>query len=115
MKKVKLDDAKPYDAPGHFKMVALRLQHKETTGVENFWVGLSHFLPNGGAEMSASNFEKDVLSGIMTVTTEDGQTFTLEPMDSLYIPPGEKRYLNKTNKPASMLVICSYPNRRAVK
>jgi quercetin dioxygenase-like cupin family protein len=69
--------------------------------------------------MSASDFEKVyvMLSGTMTVTTEDGQTLTLEPMDSLYIPPGEKRYLiNKTNKPASMLVICSYPkNRRAVK
>lgn len=114
MKKVMLEEAKPYAAAGHFNMVALRLQHKETTGVENFWVGLSYFLPGGGAEMSASNFEKVyvMLSGTMTVTTEDGKTFTLEPMDSLYIPPGEKRYLiNKTNKVASMLVICSYPKQ----
>lgn len=40
---MELKDAKPYEAAGHFKMVALRLQHKETTGVESFWVGLSHF------------------------------------------------------------------------
>jgi len=58
VKKVRLEEAKPYDAPGHFKMIAFRLQHKETTGVEDFWVGLSHFLPGGGAEMSASDFEK---------------------------------------------------------
>ena len=114
MKKVKLDEAKPYEASGHFRMVALRLQHKETTGVEAFWVGLSHFLPGGGAEMSASDFERVyfMLSGALTVTAEDGKIFTLEPMDSLYIPPGEKRSLiNNTNKPASMLVICSYPKK----
>ncbi|MEM3628337.1 MAG: cupin domain-containing protein [Candidatus Bathyarchaeia archaeon] len=112
MKKVKLEEAKPYNAPGHFNMTALRLQHKEISGVENFWVGLSHFLPGGGAEMSASNFEKVyvMLSGKLTVITEDGREIVLEPLDSIYIPPGEKRYLiNKTNMPASMLVICSYP------
>lgn len=112
MKKVKLEDAKPYEASGHFNMVALRLQHKDITGVENFWVGLSHFLPGGGAEMSASNFEKVyvMLSGKVTIVTEDGKEIVLESLDSLYIPPGVKRYLiNKTNMPASMLVICSYP------
>jgi len=112
--KVKLEEAKPYEARGHFKMVALRLQHRETTGVENFWVGLSHFLPGGGAEMSASDFEKVyvMLSGRMSIVTEDGKEIVLEPLDSIFIPPGEKRYLiNKTNMPASMLVICSYPKK----
>jgi len=112
MIRVRLEDVKPYEARGHFKMVALRLQHKETTGVETFWVGLSHFLPGGGAEMSASSFEKVyvMLSGKLTVVAEDGKEIVLEPMDSLYVPPGEKRSLiNKTNTPASMLVICGYP------
>lgn len=112
MIKVKFEDAKAYEAHGHFKMVALKLQHKESTGVENFWVGLSHFLPGGGAEMSASNVERVyiMLSGKMTLETEDGKEIALEPMDSIYIPPNEKRRLiNKTNMPASMLVICGYP------
>ncbi|MEM3728072.1 MAG: cupin domain-containing protein [Candidatus Bathyarchaeia archaeon] len=110
MIKVKFEEAKPYDARGHFNMVALRLQHKENTGVEKFWVGLSHFLPGGGAEMSASNFERVyvMLSGKITVIAEDGKEIELEPLDSIYIPPGEKRSLiNRTNMPASMLVICS--------
>jgi len=114
MRKVRLEEAKPYDAPGHFKMVALKLQDRETTGIESFWVGLSHFLPEGGAEMSASDSERVyiLLSGELTVTTEDGKEFVLEPMDSLYVPPGEKRYIiNKTNMPASMIVICSYPKK----
>jgi quercetin dioxygenase-like cupin family protein len=112
MKKVELKDVKPYEAPGHFKMVALRLQHKETTGVETFWVGLSYFLPGGGAEMSASDFERVyfVLTGTMTVVAEDGTKYILRPTDSLYIPAGEKRYLiNETNETASMLVIAGYP------
>lgn len=112
MKKVELKDAKPYEAAGHFGMVALRLQHKETTGVESFWVGLSHFLPGGGAEMSAANFERVyiVISGEITVITEDGKEIVLRSLDSLYIPPGEKRaILNKTNMPATMLVIANYP------
>jgi len=112
MKKVELKDVKPYEAFGHFKAVALRVQHKETTGVQAFWVGLSHFLPGGGAEMSANDFEKVyfVLSGTLTVKPEDGKKLQLNPTDSLYIPAGEKRYLlNETNNTVSMLVIAGYP------
>ncbi|MEM1515153.1 MAG: cupin domain-containing protein [Thermoproteota archaeon] len=115
IKKVELKDAKPYEAPGHFGMVALRLQHKETTGVKSFWVGLSHFLPEGGAEMSAANFERVyiMISGEMTVVTEHGEELILRPLDSLYIPSGEKRYLvNRTNMPATMLVIGGYPEEK---
>ena len=45
-----LADLKPYDAPNHFKMTAMRIHGKEETGAENFWVGISTFLPGGGAE-----------------------------------------------------------------
>ena len=58
MKKVELQDAKPYAPPKHFNMTALRLHGKEETGTQQFWMGLSHFLPNGGAEMDASPTEK---------------------------------------------------------
>jgi hypothetical protein len=47
MKKVSLAQIKPYEAAGHFKMIALRLSGKEETGAEKFWVGMSHFLPSG--------------------------------------------------------------------
>ena len=112
MKKVELKNVKEYEAPGHFKMVAMRLHGKEETGTENFWVGLSHFLPGGGAEMGSSNTEKVyfVLSGKVTLVTPDKKEMTLEPTDSVYIAPGEERYLiNREKVPASMLVIISYP------
>jgi hypothetical protein len=50
MKKVGLKDVKTYEAPGHFGMTAMRLHGKEETGATKFWMGLSHFLPGGGAE-----------------------------------------------------------------
>jgi quercetin dioxygenase-like cupin family protein len=112
LKKIELKDAKPYEAPGHFKVATLRLHHKETTGTQKFWIGISHFLPGGGTEMDAAPIERVyfVLSGTLTVIDEDGQRYVLNPMDSLYIPPNVKRrIINETNMPVTMLVIASYP------
>jgi len=110
MKKVQLDKVKPYEAAKHFNMVALKLSGKEETGAEKFWVGLSHFLPGGGAEFATSPTEKVyfVLDGELTVKTEK-EEIVLCPWDLVYIAPDEGReILNKTNKPASMLVIINY-------
>jgi len=115
MKLVRLEDAKPYKATGHFNMTPLRLQHKDTTGIKSFWVGLSYFLPGGGVEMSTSDTEKVyvVLSGKITIITGEGKEIVLEPMDTLYIEEGDKRaIINKTNSPSSMLVISSYPREK---
>lgn len=110
MKRVRLEQVKPYEAAKHFNMVALRLSGKEETGAEKFWVGLSHFLPGGGAEFASSPTEKYyfVLDGEITVKTEK-EELTLGPWDSVYIAPNEGReIINKTNKPVSMLVAISY-------
>jgi len=112
VKKVELKDAPEYSASGHFGCVSLRLHHKDLTGSQSFWVGLSHFLPKGGAEMAGSEVERIyvVLSGNITVTGADGKEVQMGPMDSLYLAPGEKRsILNKTNLPVSMLVMAAYP------
>ena len=111
----RFDEAKPYEAAKHFNMVGLRLQGFDASPSRNFWVGLSHFLPGGGAENAASPLERVyvVLSGAVTVTTDAGET-TLTPMDSVYLAPGETRsILNKTNTVASMLVIMPYPEGTA--
>lgn len=112
MKVVKFEDVKPYETTGHFGAIAMRLQHRELTGSENFWMGLSYFFPGGGAEMSSTNFEKVyiVLSGKMTVVREDGSEIILGPKDSIYIGPGEKRSLkNNFNEVVAMLVVSGYP------
>jgi glyoxylate utilization-related uncharacterized protein len=113
MKKIELKDVKPYQAPRHFGMTALKLHGKEESGVTKFWVGLSHFLPGGGAENDGGTpVEKVyfVLDGEVTVKTPK-EEITLRRWDSLAIGPGEQReIMNKTNLPASMLVIISTPN-----
>ena len=111
MQITRYDKARPYETKGHFGMTALRLQGYEASACRGFWVGLSHFLPAGGAHSSASNVEKVyvILSGELTIITADGET-TLGPLDSCYLAAGEPREIvNRTNTPAAMLVVMTYP------
>src|SRR4030042_3066164 len=104
MKKVEIKDVKTYKAPGHFEMTAMRLQGQEETGATKFWMGLSHFLPGGGAEWAYEDnpLEKIyfVLEGEITVKSKTEQ-FILRKWDSLFLGPNEGRaVMNKTKKPA---------------
>jgi quercetin dioxygenase-like cupin family protein len=111
MEVTRLKDARPYEAPKHFDMRGLRLQGFEASSAESFWVGLSNFLPGGGAEMDSTPLEKVyvVISGEVTISTEEGET-TLGPLDSCRLAPGEARAIvNRTNLPALMLVAMPYP------
>ena len=111
MEVTRLDDAQPYQGPKHFDVSTLRLQGFDASSAVNFWVGLSHFLPGGGAEMDATPIEKVyvVVDGEVTVVTADGET-SLRPLDSCWLAPGEARAIeNRTNLPASMLVVMPYP------
>jgi glyoxylate utilization-related uncharacterized protein len=112
MKKVKLSEVKPYEATGHFDVSVLRLSGKDETGAQKFWVGLSYFLPGGGANWAYEDSPTEkayiVLDGELTVKSKQGE-FTLGPMDLLFIPPHEGReIINKTNKPVTMLVVVNY-------
>jgi len=108
-------DADPYEAPNHFGCVGLRLQGFEENGPKNQWVGLSQFLPGGGAGPDSTPFEKVyvVLDGEMTVIV-DGQETVLAKHDSCTIPPGEVRTIeNRRNDVCTMLVVIPYPAEAA--
>lgn len=114
MKKVQIKDLETYEAPGHFGMTAMRLHGKDETGATKFWMGLSHFLPGGGAEWAYEDnpLEKIyfVLEGEITVKSKT-ETFVLQRGDSLFLGPNEGReVINTTNMPASMLVVINYPD-----
>ncbi len=109
----RLADAPRYDAPNHFDVRAMRLQGMDAGGAEAVWVGLSHFLPGGGAGPDAGGLEKIyvMLSGHMTLRTDDGEV-VLGPMDSVTIPANVNREIkNETNEPASMLVVMPSPTK----
>ncbi|HEY4277811.1 MAG TPA: cupin domain-containing protein, partial [Conexibacter sp.] len=70
--------ARPYATRGHHEMVALQLQGEAATDTETVTVGLSHFLPGGGASLSHSPRERVyvVVAGEMTVVA-GGEEATL--------------------------------------
>jgi quercetin dioxygenase-like cupin family protein len=116
MQITRLADARRYDAPKHFDMRSLRLQGFDASASTFAWVGLSHFLPQGGALMDISPLEKIyvVLSGQVTIELGDGTSQVLNPMDSCYIPGGEARAIrNDGNDVATMIVVMPHPEPRA--
>jgi quercetin dioxygenase-like cupin family protein len=110
MKVKRLSDAKPYVAPNHRDCSALRLIGPDE-GASKFVVGLSHFLPGGGAGPDASPTEKvyTILAGELTVIV-DGKETILKAMDSCFIGPNETREIvNRGNALVTMLVVVSAP------
>jgi quercetin dioxygenase-like cupin family protein len=105
-------DAEPYLAPNHRDVRSLRLQGFETGGPAHQWVGLSHFLPGGGAGPDSTPVEKVyvILSGEMTVII-NGKETVLGRLDSCTIPAGEVReIINRGNDICTMLVVMPYPS-----
>ena len=112
MKKNSINDVSSYSAPGHFDMTAFRLQGKDESGIQTFWVGQSIFEPGGGADWAYEDnpLEKVyyVLEGEMTVKSKD-ETFVLHKGDSIFIAPFEGREIKNTGAGiCQMLVIISY-------
>jgi quercetin dioxygenase-like cupin family protein len=106
-----LRDAKPYEAPNHRGYCSLRLFGLDAGGPKQFTVGLSYFLPGGGAGPDASPTEKVyyVLAGELTLIT-GGKETVLRADDSCFIGPNESREIvNHGNEVVTMLVAVSTP------
>jgi quercetin dioxygenase-like cupin family protein len=112
MQITRLGEAQRYDAPKHFDMRSLRLQGLDASAADFAWIGLSHFLPGGGAEMDAGAVGKlyVVLEGEITIDLATGESHVLRELDSCYIAPGEERAIrNASNLNATMLVVMPPP------
>jgi quercetin dioxygenase-like cupin family protein len=99
-------EAKAYEAPNHRNYSSLRLFGLDAGGPKQFVVGLSRFLPGGGAGPDASPPEKVyfVLEGELTVIV-DGKETVLKKHDSCFIGPNENReIINRGNEVCSILV-----------
>ncbi len=111
MKKISMSEGIAYEAKGHFDMRAMKLHSNTISNCENFSMGVSVFLPGGGTEYIEPPVEAIyfMLEGEMTVFDKDGEEFcTLQKNDSIHFAVKEGRsILNKTNTPATMLVVTS--------
>ena len=106
------DEAYKYDAPGHFDVRTTRLHDPQDVNDGTIVMGLSHFLPGGGASAAPAKFEMVyyIAEGEMTVTMteEDGAetAYCLKAGDSVHFGKGTTRgCLNTGCVSAQMLVI----------
>jgi quercetin dioxygenase-like cupin family protein len=106
MKVVRIGEGSLYEAAGHFncscmnKLIAGQDTRKTT-------VAISHFLPEGGAEMSSSPKERVyvVLTGRIKVTGTN-EEHILEARHMIHIAPHEERAFKVLGtEPASILVV----------
>ena len=102
---VKLCEAKPYEAPNH-RGYRRCVCSASKPAAQELIVGVSHFLPGGGAGPDASPPEKVyfVLAGELTVIV-DGKETVLKANDSCFIGPNENREIvNRGNEVCTILV-----------
>lgn len=107
MKVIRDGEGIKYDAKKHFNCWAM---YKFEVGKDTrkTAVSISHFLPEGGAEMSSSPKERVyfILSGGSLKVTGKSEEHVLEPGDMLYIAPGEERAAQVVGtEPVTMAVI----------
>lgn len=105
-----LTQAQPFQPVGHHGVGPVHL-----FGGEHYdgavTAALSHYLPGGRADMSPVPAETlyIVVTGTLTLDAE-GDTHDLHPLDAVRLTPGTLRSVeNRTNLPASMLVIRPNP------
>ena len=107
----KFSEAKEYVAPNHRACTTLRLFGAEAGGSKGLIVGVSHFLPGGGAGPDASPPDKVyyVLAGELTVIV-GGKETVLKKDDCCYIGPNESREIvNRSNEVCTILVAVAAP------
>lgn len=110
------NEAYKYEAPGHFECLTTRLHDPQDVNDGTIVMGLSHFLPAGGANMAPARFEMVyyIAEGEMTVTlkNEDGteSEYVLKAGDSVHFGPGTERACKNTGcVTAQMITIMIKP------
>jgi len=110
-KVTKVDEARSYDAKGHFDVRTTRL-HDADDVAGAVTMGLSHFLPGGGAEMAETPRELlyYIVEGQMTVYTDDEKSHALNAGDSIHMSSTQRRSCKNTgHSAAKMLVVACQP------
>jgi quercetin dioxygenase-like cupin family protein len=106
MKLIKGNEGVPYEGKGHFNCWNARKLVSETDS-RRLTVCTTHFLPNGGADMSSAPKERlyFCLSGSLLLKGPKRDEYRLEPGDMVYIAPGEERSVVVIGtEPATILV-----------
>ena len=106
MKLIKAGEGEVYEAKNHYNCWTAR-KITPDLGSKTVSISYSHFLPNGGANLSSSPMERIyfLLSGSLNVKSKT-EDFILQPGDMVYIGANEDREATVVgNVPATMMVI----------
>jgi quercetin dioxygenase-like cupin family protein len=106
MKLVKHGEGAEYEVKGHTRC---HVMNKLVAGKDNkrLTVGMSHFLPGGGAEMSSAPLDRVyyVLSGSIKLTGKT-EKYVMGPGDLILIGAGEERAFEVVgSEPTTILVM----------
>jgi len=105
------EEATRYEAKGHYDVRTTRLHNPTDIDDGTVTMGLSHFLPGGGAEMSPARSEMVyyIVEGEMTITLkgEDGteETRVLRSGDSIHFAAGVERAICNTGLVATQMLV----------
>ena len=107
----KAGEGSPYQAPGHYGQWGS--QYFKGEGTSRLTVSISHFLPNGGADMMAIPERIEliyyVLSGSITIQVKTGEHI-LNVGDLVHFGAGDERAIKVNGQvPASILVVIAAP------
>lgn len=104
----KAGEGKPYQAPAHYGQWGF--QYFKGEGASRLTVSISHFLPNGGAEMKAvPELIYYILSGSIMIQGKAGEHI-LSAGDLVHFDAGEERAFKVNGQaPASLLVVIAAP------
>jgi quercetin dioxygenase-like cupin family protein len=111
MKLIKADEGQRYEAAHHFNYWSMNKVSPDNLS-QRLNIGVSYFLPGGGAEISSSALERVYycLEGEITVRGKN-EEHQLKSGDMIYIASGEERSFQVSNNtPAAILVIMSKVN-----
>ena len=105
-----VNEARNYEAKGHYDVRTTRLHDADEVGGV-ITLGLSHFLPGGGAEMAKADKELlyYVVEGQMTVYTDDDKSHVLDGGDSIHLSPNQGRGCKNTGHSAAKMLVISCP------
>lgn len=111
---VRRNEAKFYEAAGHYDMRPTRLHNPEDVNDGRIVMGLSHFLPGGGCEFGSNPLESIyyIIEGEMDIETEDGNKTTLKQGDSFHCGPNTKKGIHNNGAVTCQMLVCLIPTEK---
>jgi uncharacterized cupin superfamily protein len=111
-KVTKAAEAYKYEAPLHYDVRTTRLHDADDVNGQ-ITLGLSHFLPGGGAEMGKVPKELVyyIIEGEMTITTDDDVRTVLRKGDSIHFGPDQGRSCKNTGIVGAQMLVVACPSK----